>query len=71
VRGGSRGEGWRFGQHVYLADLALALVSSPRIESVQTLDILVHGVPIGDRLDVPANQVVAAGTIAVDVTSGE
>ncbi|WP_046867557.1 baseplate J/gp47 family protein [Microvirga massiliensis] len=71
VHGGPRGEGWRFGEDVCLADLALALVSAPSIESVQTLDILVRGVPIGDRLDVPANQLVAAGTVIVDVTSGE
>ena len=71
VRGGPRSEGWRFGEDVCLADLALALVQSPRIESVPTLDIVVHGVPVGDRLDVPANQLVAAGTVTVDVTSGE
>jgi len=63
--GNDSGEGWSFGEHVYVSDVALLLEANPGVNCVTELLLEVNGSPVGDVAVVPANRIVVAGQIQV------
>jgi len=72
LTGGPVGHGWPFGRDVYLSDVAAVLEAVPGVDYVERLDLLLDDVPVGERVRVPADRIVVAGPIRVEmrVTGG-
>jgi hypothetical protein len=70
VVGGPGGRGWSFGQALLEANLVRHLFDTVEgLERVVALRFLRGGVPLGERVDVPPEQFMAAGTVTI--TLGE
>ena len=69
--GGPDGAGWPFGRAVYLSDVASLLESVPGVDYVPVLNLLRAGAPVGEVLEIPADCIVVAGTLRVQLTGKE
>ncbi len=67
LTGGPAGAGWPFGRGVYISDLAGIVESVPGVDYVSTLQLVLHGTPVGDFAAIPNNQIVAAGPLAIQL----
>jgi len=67
--GGPDGEGWEPGRSVYLSDVAAVLERVDGVDAVERLELLVDGVPRGERVVVPAGGTVAAGSIQLQLSA--
>ena len=65
VNGGPAGQGWPFGRGVFLSDIAVILQTLAGVDYVSQLELIVNDAPVGDRVIVPSNKIVAAGTIQI------
>ncbi|HTQ86975.1 MAG TPA: putative baseplate assembly protein [Candidatus Solibacter sp.] len=63
LRGGPDGQGWDLGRGVYISDVARALGEVPGVDYVQDLSLSVNGNLQGDRVAVPDDHIVVAGTL--------
>jgi hypothetical protein len=71
LTGGLYQNGWPFGRDIYLSDLSPLLESIEGVDYVTQIDLLVGDVPQGERLQVPAPQVICAGQILLSLTGEE
>jgi hypothetical protein len=67
LTGGPRGWGWPFGRDVYLSDLAAVMEAVEGVDFVRVLELSLRGVPMGDRVVVPADRIVVAGPIKIEM----
>jgi hypothetical protein len=68
--GGPDGTGWPFGRGVYLSDLARVMENVPGVDHLETLELLVAGIPRGDSVAVPPDRVVVAGPLELRLSGG-
>jgi hypothetical protein len=68
TRGGVRGDGWRFGEPVYLSWLASRLEGIEGVDHAARLRLRVAGVIQDERVEVPADHVVCAGAHEIQLT---
>ncbi|MBB5429116.1 hypothetical protein HDG40_007311 [Paraburkholderia sp. JPY158] len=61
LAGGHDGHGWDFGQRVYLSDLASLIESTPGVDAVRFLQLMVGQTVFGDSVPVQPHQLIAAG----------
>jgi hypothetical protein len=55
---------------VFVSDVASLLESIPGVDYVETLTLLLHGTPVGDRVVVPVDRMVVAGPLLVTLGGG-
>jgi hypothetical protein len=67
VSGGPAAGGWPFGRDAYLSDVAAVLAGVEGIDYAEELELLLDGVPAGERVAVPPDRIVAAGPVRVEV----
>jgi hypothetical protein len=67
VTGGPEGGGWPFGRDIHLSDVAAIIEAVPGVDYVQELELLLEGIPQGDKVDVPSDRIVVAGQIRVQL----
>ncbi|MEO5817966.1 MAG: putative baseplate assembly protein [Gemmatimonadaceae bacterium] len=68
LTGGPEGEGWPFGRDVFISDVASMLESIDGVDYVETLTLLLHDAPVGDRVAVPVDRMVVAGSLLVTLS---
>jgi hypothetical protein len=61
LTGGRSQRGWEFGEAVYLSDLAALLETTPGVDAVRFLQLMVGAALYADRVPVGPDQLVAAG----------
>lgn len=66
--GGPGGQGWDLGRNVYLSDIAAVLGDADGVDFVEELAISVNGILQDDVAQVPAGQIVVAGTLQLNLT---
>jgi hypothetical protein len=71
LTGGPEGHGWEFGRDVFLSDMAAVLEGIPGVDYVRQLDLLVDDAPVGARVEIPADQIVVAGPLRIEMEAGE
>jgi phage-related baseplate assembly protein len=71
LTGGPEGTGWPFGRDVYLSDVAATLEAVEGVNYAQTINLLLDGTPRGERIDVPPDRIVVAGTISITLIGSE
>jgi phage-related baseplate assembly protein len=71
LTGGPEGTGWPFGRDVYLSDVAATLEAVEGVNYAQTINLLLDGTPCGERIDVPPDRIVVAGTISITLIGSE
>ncbi|HUJ10353.1 MAG TPA: putative baseplate assembly protein [Verrucomicrobiae bacterium] len=67
ISGGPEGNGWAFGRGVFQSDIAEALLQVAGIDYIQDLQLLRDDVVTGDRVSVPPERIVAAGTLQIEM----
>lgn len=67
VLGGPGGTGWELGRDVYMSDVAAELERVPGVDYIESLDLVMGGVPQGESVRVADNEVVAAGPILLRI----
>ena len=67
LTGGSGGMGWDVGRGVYASDVATVLGNVDGVDYVEELALYVNGVLQGDRVQVPAGQIVVAGQFKLNL----
>lgn len=65
--GGPGGAGWDLGRDVYLSDIAAELERTEGVDFVEELALLRDGVPQGESLAVADDELVAAGSITLQL----
>jgi predicted phage baseplate assembly protein len=63
--GGPDGRGWQFGRSVYLSDVAKLVEAVAGVDYVRQLELLLDLIPVGDRVLVPTERLVAAGPMLI------
>jgi hypothetical protein len=71
VTGGPDGKGWPFGRDVFLSDLAAIIEAVEGVDHASNLELLLGDVPAGERVAVPPDRIVAAGSIRMELQLGE
>jgi hypothetical protein len=71
LTGGPQGTGWPFGRDVFASDVASVLESTPGVDVVPNLELLLDGTPRGDRVEVPGDRIVVAGPIRIRAQGSE
>ena len=71
VSGGPDGTGWPFGRAVYLSDVAAILEAVAGVDYAETINLLLDNTPQGERVDVPPDRIVTAGTIRISLVASE
>lgn len=61
LTGGRDGQGWVFGQSVYLSDVAALIETTPGVDAVRLLQLMVAQSVYADHVPVEPQQLVAAG----------
>jgi hypothetical protein len=61
LTGGHDGRGWPFGVGVYASDIAALIESTPGVDAVRSLQLLVDLAVQGDRVQLQPLQLIAAG----------
>ena len=69
--GGPDGQGWSFGRAVHLSDVARLMELTPGVDHLDTVELLVDGIPRGDNVVVPRDRIVVAGTLRLRLSGGE
>jgi len=69
LTGGPDGAGWPFGRDLYLSDVAALIESLAGVDYVETLAVGSMGTIAGDRLSVPSDRMIVAGTVAVGLAT--
>lgn len=67
VFGGPNGTGWDLGRDVYMSDVAAELERVPGVDYIESLDLVIGGVPQGESVRVADDEVVAAGPIVLRI----
>lgn len=65
LRGGPNGMGWELGRDVFLSDVAAKIERLAGVDFVEAITLMRAGVPQGERVAVPDDQLVVAGNIRV------
>ena len=68
LTGGPWALGWPFGRDVYLSDVAALLESVPGVDYIETLALLIGGKHVGERVDVPTDRLVVAGSQRISLS---
>ena len=68
LTGGPWEMGWPFGRAVYLSDVAAVLETVPGVDYASSLALTVQGVAMGERVEVPADRLVVAGTLRLTLS---
>lgn len=71
LTGGPDGVGWPFGRDVYQSDVAAVLEAVEGVDYARTINLLLEGTPRGERIDVPPDRIVVAGSLNVILTRSE
>lgn len=71
LTGGPDGDGWQFGRNVFISDVAAVVEGVPGVDYASHLELLLNDTPCGDRVDVPADRIVVAGSLRVTLQGGE
>jgi uncharacterized phage protein gp47/JayE len=71
LHGGPSTDGWDFGRGVYLSDVATVLESVPGLDHAELIQLLVADELQGDFVEVPADQIVVAGSIRLKLKGAE
>ena len=71
LAGGPEGAGWRFGRDLYLSDLAALLESLKGVDYVDALAVGAYGTTAGNRLAVPLDRIIVAGTLIVTLAHAD
>lgn len=71
LTGGPAGQGWPFGRDVYLSDVATLLEGLPGVDYVQELELLLNGIPQGEQVLIPPDQIVVAGPMRIRLRARE
>jgi hypothetical protein len=71
VTGGPDGDGWPFGRDVFLSDLAAVIEAVEGVDHATHLELLLGEVPAGERVAVPPERIVAAGSIRIEIQPDE
>jgi hypothetical protein len=67
LHGGPSGDGWDFGRGVYLSDVARVLEAVEGLDFAEIIQLLVDDEVHGDFVKIPADHIVAAGTLRLNV----
>ncbi len=67
LSGGPQGQGWPFGRDVFLSDVVSALKQVDGIDFVSSFELIVGGIPAGDRVTVPPDRIVAVGVLKIEM----
>jgi hypothetical protein len=67
LQGGPGGLGWDLGRGVFASDVAAVLGDVAGVDYVEELALFVNGVLQGEKVDVPAGQIVVAGQLKVSL----
>ncbi|MCA9625033.1 MAG: putative baseplate assembly protein, partial [Myxococcales bacterium] len=70
TRGGPRGDGWRFGESLLASWIAMRLERLDGVDHATDLRLVVSGSIVEERVDVAADEIVAAGEQLVIMTLG-
>jgi hypothetical protein len=71
VTGGPEGKGWPFGRDVFLSDLAAIIEGIEGVDHARNLELLLGDVPAGERVAVPPDRIVAAGSVRIEMQLDE
>jgi predicted phage baseplate assembly protein len=71
LSGGPEGRGWPFGRDVYLSDVAVVLESVEGVDYARELNLLLRDTPQGERIAVPPDRIVVAGTLRIEMQAAE
>jgi hypothetical protein len=71
LTGGPDGLGWSFGRDVYLSDVAALLESVKGVDYVKSIRLLLQDAPQGERVPVPTDRIVVAGSIRIRLSASE
>ncbi|HSW23712.1 MAG TPA: hypothetical protein VLJ62_13155, partial [Burkholderiaceae bacterium] len=61
LTGGADGRGWQFGEAVYLSGVAALVESTPGVDAVRFLQLMVGSAVYGDRVPIAPEQLCAPG----------
>jgi hypothetical protein len=67
LHGGPSGDGWDFGRGVYLSDVARVLEAVEGLDFAEIIQLLADDEVHGDFVKIPADHIVAAGTLRLNV----
>jgi len=67
VLGGPNGTGWELGRDVYMSDVAAELERVPGVDYIESLELVVGGMPQGESVRVADHELVAAGPIVLRI----
>jgi hypothetical protein len=67
LHGGPSGDGWDFGRGVYLSDIATVLEAVRGLDFCEVIQLLVNDEVRGDFVEVPADHIVVAGTLRLNL----
>jgi hypothetical protein len=71
LTGGPDQCGWSFGRDVYLSDVAAVVEPLSGVDYASRLELLSDDIPQGDRLEVPPDRMVVAGTLEIRAVTSE
>ena len=71
LTGGPDQCGWSFGRDVYLSDVAAVVEPLSGVDYASRLELLLDDIPQGDRLEVPPDRMVVAGTLEIRAVTSE
>ena len=71
LAGGPEGRGWPFGRDVFLSDVAATVEAVDGVDYTHGLELLLGDAPVGERVSVPTDRIVVAGSVRVEVESAE
>jgi hypothetical protein len=71
LTGGPEGQGWPFGRHVYLSDVAAVLEAVDGVDYVTHLSLLLNDTPQDERVAVPPDRMVVAGPLHIELQNAE
>jgi hypothetical protein len=71
LTGGADGNGWPFGRDVFLSDIAALLEGIDGVDFVGELELLRDDIPQGERVAVPPDRIVVAGSLHIEMQASE
>ena len=71
LTGGPEGRGWPFGRDVHLSDVASLLEGTRGVDYVESIVLIGNGVPQGERVAVPLDRIVVAGSLQFTLAGPE
>ena len=67
VTGGRDGAGWDLGRDVFISDIAAELERAAGVDFIESLELVIDGVPQGTSVRVADDEIVAAGPIVLRI----